>query len=323
MLLLWVSAVAAALAPLPAFGLGQLPEPTITSVWPKMGSYFGGTRLVIEGSGFMMPAEANPWDSQSVAVGAIPCRIIDHHTSSTRIVCVTGPWPPFADSLELTVTVQVFALIGGAQIAQKDHAFQYRFDNTPWIQSGSHWAASGGDLLRFSARTYWDVDAADQIEVRIGDVICETDPEERPLIAYARYFFGLDCRLPLSVMLLPGHYNVSLRLRVLSPSDDDCPNSACEVFSHEDSRTGDHGWGHGVPAKAFHAWSWARNMWRRRMWQFRGSVDLASGTRSEFTVFPRVDAVEPAAGSVYGGNLVTLRAYLLYNGSATYIHWQA
>ena len=257
-----------------------------------------------------MPAEANPWDSQSVAVGAIPCRIIDHHTSSTRIVCVTGPWPPFADSAALTVTVQVFGLIGGAQIAQMADAFQYRFDNTPWIQWGSHWAASGGDVLRFGVRTMHVADAADQIEVRIGDVLCEADPEERPIIMYGYAFFGLDCRLPLSEMLLPGHYNVSMRLRVLSPSDADCSNSACEVFSSEDSRsmwTGDGGWGYGVPAKAYHAWSWARNMWQRRMWQFRGTVDLASGSRSEFTVFPRVDAVEPAAGSVYGGNLVTLR----------------
>lgn len=86
-------------------GLGLPPQAEISSVYPKLGSTFGGTYLVIEGSGFSFPNEANPWDQQSVFVGNVPCKIVGHYTDSTRIVCVTGSGTPFTDSQNLPVTV--------------------------------------------------------------------------------------------------------------------------------------------------------------------------------------------------------------------------
>ncbi|MFM7979304.1 MAG: IPT/TIG domain-containing protein, partial [Candidatus Fonsibacter sp.] len=101
-------------------------RPQITDVFPRYGSTFGGTYLVIAGSGFSLPSQANPWDSQSVFVGAVPCSIVAHYTTAERIVCITGPAPtPFANSLGLRVSARIFAYLGQSAIAYKDNAFTY------------------------------------------------------------------------------------------------------------------------------------------------------------------------------------------------------
>ena len=39
---------------------------SLHSVYPAAGSFAGGTHLTITGTGFMMPTDANLWDSQQV-----------------------------------------------------------------------------------------------------------------------------------------------------------------------------------------------------------------------------------------------------------------
>lgn len=79
----------------------------ITSVYPDRGSTEGGTFLVISGTGFMMPVEANPWDSQVVYVGSKICNIHAHYTDATRIVCETTPHNvPAEDSERLALALE-------------------------------------------------------------------------------------------------------------------------------------------------------------------------------------------------------------------------
>ena len=62
---------------------------------------------MISGSGFMMPVEANPWDSQVVYVGSKICNIHAHYTDASRIVCETTPHSvPAEDSERLSRVVK-------------------------------------------------------------------------------------------------------------------------------------------------------------------------------------------------------------------------
>ncbi|KAJ1637391.1 hypothetical protein T492DRAFT_834465 [Pavlovales sp. CCMP2436] len=123
---------------------------TVVNVFPHRGSTNGGTYLVIEGSGFMQPADVNPWDAQAVFVGAIPC-----------------------DIQRLPVTVQFFGGLGEAASSTLSDAFYYEASSTPALWWGKAWAGSGGDVLSFSGPLVY-VASADQIEIRIGESVRST-----------------------------------------------------------------------------------------------------------------------------------------------------
>jgi hypothetical protein len=198
--------------------LGWADGLTIASVFPRRGSTDGGTFLVIEGSGFALPLEANPWDAQAVFVGAIPCDIKAHWTNSTRIVCVTrASGRQFSTSEYLPVTVQLFGGLGEASSWTLPGGFRYESLSTPSLHWASAWGGSAGELLSFHGVVRGVVQSADQLELRIGEALCAVDNEARPLRNWKSSARTVDCVLPESDLPLAGRYNVSVRVRALRP----------------------------------------------------------------------------------------------------------
>ncbi|CAK0851813.1 unnamed protein product, partial [Prorocentrum cordatum] len=275
---------------------------SLSEVFPSQGSVYGGTYLVISGSGFLYPVDANPWDAQDVYIGTIPCDIIQHYSSGTRIVCTTGAYTAYEDSAWLTVTVRQFSGLGDAGIVQMSSAFRYRTSYTPFIHYADSWAGTGGDVLRFGGYLP-HMDTTGYVRISIGDTLCVTDNEVWPLqeSTRRRNFKYVSCQLPQDEMAPPGIYNVSLRLNMLDHEEGECPQGACFPLTSDDNdgSTGSYGLGGIVPG-AISTWvaSWG--------FQFYGTVDLATGRSYHFTVYPQVNSIEPSVGGLHGGNTLTI-----------------
>ncbi|CAE7477082.1 unnamed protein product [Symbiodinium sp. CCMP2456] len=275
---------------------------TITTVYPNRGSTEGGTYLVISGSGFMMPTEANPWDSQVVYVGSKICNIMAHYTSSTQIVCMTTPHDVVAESSEsLTVSVQIFGGLGLASYASKSSAFQYHWQDTAIIHWANHWAGTGGDIMEFGGDIPAGATSAGQFEIRVGDAWCHVDEEVWPLSNRRRSWTKqVSCQLPDDDLLIPGYYNVSIRVNSLDRADGDCPNSLCFPYTEEQAGTR---FGHGFAAIVNPPPS-SSNGKLNRVWG--GMLDIVTGHTYHFTVYPQVNSIEPLEGGLYGGNNLTI-----------------
>ncbi|CAE6936123.1 Pkhd1l1, partial [Symbiodinium sp. CCMP2592] len=276
---------------------------TISDVYPNRGSTEGGTYLVITGSGFMMPTQANPWDSQVVFVGSKICNILAHYTSGTQIVCITTPYDAVAQSSDyLTVSVQIFGGLGLAGYASKTRAFRYLYHDTPLFFWAREWAGTGGDTLQFAGNVYHGADTAGHYQIRVGDSGCATDEESLPLSFRRRGHRRkhVTCRLPEDELVVPGHYNLTVRVNSLDRQNGDCPNSMCFPFTQEQAGTS---YGYGMAAIIQPEVSWSngnlKNVWS-------GTIDLATAQAYHFTVYPQVNAIEPSVGSLFGGNNLTL-----------------
>ncbi|CAE7255018.1 Pkhd1l1 [Symbiodinium microadriaticum] len=271
---------------------------TITTVYPDRGSTEGGTYLVISGSGFMMPTEANPWDSQVVYVGSKICNIMAHYTSSTQIVCMTTPHDVVAESSEsLTVSVQIFGGLGLASYASKSSAFQYHWQDTALIHWANHWAGTGGDIMEFGGDIRAGATSAGQFEIRVGDAWCHVDEEVWPLSNRRRSWTKqVSCQLPDDDLLIPGYYNVTIRVNSLDRADGDCPNSLCFPYTEEQAGTG---YGHGFAAIVNPPPS-DSNGKLNRVWG--GMLDIVTGHTYHFTVYPQVRLSPCMAGLNFRGS---------------------
>eukprot|EP00304_Pavlova_gyrans_P014287 CAMPEP_0206063446 /NCGR_PEP_ID=MMETSP1466-20131121/58232_1 /ASSEMBLY_ACC=CAM_ASM_001126 /TAXON_ID=44452 /ORGANISM="Pavlova gyrans, Strain CCMP608" /LENGTH=457 /DNA_ID=CAMNT_0053438815 /DNA_START=71 /DNA_END=1441 /DNA_ORIENTATION=- len=273
----------------------------VSRVYPTRGSTMGGTYIVIEGSGFMMPMEANPWDAQVVFVGAQACDISAHFTGPSRIVCVTRPAAQaFATTGRLPVTVQRYSGIGEVETDTLLNAFTFDAGNTPSVWWAAHWAAAGGDTLSFHGSLLGALESANQLEVRIGDVRCETDEDEMPLQKWSSGVRTVDCRLPEDALVLPGRFNLTMRVKPFNPDSGLCSNPPCFHAQAPASSTSN-GYGSGgvvVPTPTGVS-PRAREFWA-------GTLDLATGEAYSFELVPRVDSVEPTAGGLFGGQRLTV-----------------
>ncbi|CAL1168986.1 unnamed protein product [Cladocopium goreaui] len=274
----------------------------IQSIYPNRGSTEGGTFLVISGSGFMMPVEANPWDSQVVFVGTKICNIHAHYTSSNRIVCETTPHDIPAESSEsLTVSVQTFGGLGLAGFASTSSAFQYNWYDTPLFFWSDGWAGTGGDVVAFQGDVYPGASVAGQFDIRIGGARCVVDQENYPLSSRRRSSLKrVQCKLPDDDLLSPGHYNVTIRVGSLDREDGSCPNALCFPYTQEQAGTS---YGYGMAAIVPTVTSDSIGK-MKRVWG--GSMDVATGQTYHYTIYPQVNAISPLEGSWFGGNNLTL-----------------
>lgn len=275
---------------------------SISEVWPKYGSTAGGTYLSIKGSGFAYPQEFNPWDSQRVSVGAVPCKIVPHYTTPTKIVCITGPSTLFENSGWVDVTVQRFSGLANVKYARAQNAFQYSVSDTPSLSWARSWSAVPGDELSFGGYYGEPFDSPEKIEIKVGDIRCITDREERPLSVRRRRNYEqkiVSCVLPDEDMVVPGHYNVSTRHLALDPYEGHCPNAPC--FESEQKHGNAHGYGGGVVVA--HAAGLGRDLLRH---VFGGVSDLATGQPYWFSIAPLVSKVMPTEGGLYGGQNLTI-----------------
>lgn len=274
----------------------------IQSIYPARGSTEGGTFLVISGSGFMMPVEANPWDSQVVYVGSKICNIHAHYTSSTQIVCQTTPHDVVAESSEsLTVSVQMFGGLGLAGYVSKSSAFQYHWYDTPLFYWSDGWAGTGGDIVAFQGDVYPGASVTGQFDIRIGGARCITNQETMPLSSRRRGSLKqVRCQLPDDELLPSGHYNVTVAVGSLDREDGDCPNALCFPYTEEQAGTR-YGYGMAaiVPPVTHDSIGKLKRVWG-------GNMDLETGQLYHYTIYPQVTSIEPTEGGWYGGNNLTL-----------------
>jgi len=296
---------------------------TITSVFPNQGSTQGGTYLVIAGSGFQMPVQANPWDSEAVYVGNILCDIVAHYTTATQIVCITRPASvAYSTSPALDVTVQVFWGLGQVATAIASQAFIYSYMSTPTFEWASRWAGTAGDVITFAQRSndyrsnggIWQTPA--HWTIMVGDAPCLTNQPGHTGVgtsatdADTGTFF--DCILMDSNMTMPGMYNISTRLRVLDPTGS-CPNGPCFPTSYADAGMND-GLGNGTIVTPYstltHNGGPPTNAdyytTGRVIQDWAGTVDLATGNAFHFSIYPQISSVAPLTGSTFGGNNLTI-----------------
>ena len=146
----------------------------IFEVNPSEGSLFGGTRLVIRGSGFSTNTNS---ESNSIYIGSrYRCDPIPLHSTVNQLICKTqsatdGFYPTY-DTLR-TGQQNVTVVVDGAQTsickpvsAGKTCSFEYRTDwfFTPRIESISPLAVSAGAMLTVTGRFHYAPFAADQTQ---------------------------------------------------------------------------------------------------------------------------------------------------------------
>lgn len=229
----------------------------LTSSCCSAGSIAGGTHLVIHGTGFQMPTDANLWDAQQVLVGQTICDIVTHFTTSSRIVCLTRPLPSptLLDDGEATmdVSVQMFSGLGQVTQARRSDAFTYSTTDTPYISWISDNAATGGSTLTLRAlqshqfehalcrdsqsRAFQSSLGLDQeqcnaelYQIRVGETLCKTDQDELPLRATQRngYHDLVDCKLATDQAA--GRHNLTVTQMQIAPDFDSCPNMGNQNF---------------------------------------------------------------------------------------------
>lgn len=297
-----VGRLVAALAALACAARAQ----TITRVFPTRGSTYGGTYVVIDGAGFAMPTDGNPWDAQQIYLGPVPCDPMPHYTHATRIVCITRGYEPFIDTPTLPLSVVKFSGLGEVHTDTVAAAFEYTDANTPSLEWLSKWGGSAGELLTVFGEMRSVVKSAAQVRVRIGAVQCLSDEEARPIVKPSYHGRTLSCQLPSeSSQLLPGRFNVSVNVVALDQHAGECSNLACFVadFDSASSSLRRDGYGSGplvVPAPLAVAPSARGDEWA-------GSVHLPTGEPYHFEVYPRVDLLSPSSGGSYGGQRLTIR----------------
>jgi hypothetical protein len=146
----------------------------IFEVNPSQGSLFGGTRLVIRGSGFSSNTNSQ---SNLVFIGSrFRCDPIPLHSTVNQIICKTQPatdgYYPTFDVLR-TGPQNITVVVDGAETsvcrpvsAGKACNFEYRTDwfYTPRIESLSPLAISAGAMLTVSGRFHSAPFSADQTQ---------------------------------------------------------------------------------------------------------------------------------------------------------------
>ncbi|CAK0863858.1 unnamed protein product, partial [Prorocentrum cordatum] len=261
--------------------------------------------LVISGSGFLYPTEANPWDEQDVYVGSSPCDIVQHYSGGSQIVCLTRAYTSFENSDWLTVSVRQFSGLGDAGIVQMDSAFRYRTSQSPMLHYADDWAGTGGDVLRFTGVLPLDFDSTGFVRISIGGALCTVDNETWPLEVEEGgrrrrwQEKGIPCELP-NEQAPPGHYNVSMRLNMLDHENGSCPSGACFPLTSDDVGGSTSSYGVGGVVK------WASTSIASWGFQFYGTVDLSTGRSYHFTVYPQVNSIEPTSSGIHGGNMLTI-----------------
>lgn len=146
----------------------------IFEVNPSQGSLFGGTRLVIRGSGFSANTNSA---SNLVYIGSrYRCDPIPLHSTVNQIICKTQPatdgFYPTYDTLRTGVQ-NITVVVDGSQTSTckpvslgRTCSFEYRTDwyFTPRIEAIGPLAVSAGDMLTVTGRFHSAPFSADQTQ---------------------------------------------------------------------------------------------------------------------------------------------------------------
>ena len=291
----------------------------VSSIYPSFGSSRGGTRVVISGSGFQYPTEGwNPWDQINVQMGAYPCNILAHYSNSTNIVCETTSLPEETYFETVSVIVFQYSLLGVAEIQKLSgatDAFQYRRDDTAFVYAATEWGGTAGDFIRFHATsTNGDdgITTSAQFSISFGEEgsskcainVDEDDgyPDEDIVREQQT---NILCQISGDDFVLPGFYNLTVRVNSMDPTSESCVNALC--FPPDATvRSSNHGLGHGVvaPASSVAPWMPPYGPYQDRFW---GTVLLESGLAYHVVIYPQITSVSPASGGLHGGNHLTIR----------------
>ncbi|OLP76863.1 hypothetical protein AK812_SmicGene43147, partial [Symbiodinium microadriaticum] len=122
-------------------------------------------------------------------------------------------------------------------------------------------------------------------QIRIGDSGCATDEESLPLSFRRRGHRRKH-------VVVPGHYNITVRVNSLDRQNGDCPNSLCFPFTKTQ-----------VICRLPEDELASRYLTSRILQPLHAELETAA---YHFTVYPQVSAIEPSVGSLFGGNNLTL-----------------
>eukprot|EP00638_Chattonella_subsalsa_P015791 CAMPEP_0117829880 /NCGR_PEP_ID=MMETSP0949-20121206/8130_1 /TAXON_ID=44440 /ORGANISM="Chattonella subsalsa, Strain CCMP2191" /LENGTH=3868 /DNA_ID=CAMNT_0005670717 /DNA_START=230 /DNA_END=11837 /DNA_ORIENTATION=- len=181
----------------------------ISSIAPYRGSYEGGTRLTITGSGFERDGQDG---STKVFIGSNLCETIEYYSNDEQIICVSPPcsseacvnrWNDNQDISVVVISISYNDIIDGG-------TFYYRDSRTPYLRQLSEPSGAAGDVL--TAYGWLREDEVENFYPYVGELICNPGDEDNEDLNGAESSNTanvLHCLMPNNVA---GFYNYSLRV---------------------------------------------------------------------------------------------------------------
>ena len=266
--------------------------PYITSVVPAQGGTEGGTRITIFGFNF---AQNGIFSSYNVFIGGQPCAVIHYYSSDGKIVCLTpkcmasycqDPTWQGNQNVPLNIYLQT-----AESILSASTTFKYSGSTTPVLTRMSHysWGSATSYIQGKLAAAYLD-DVAIFIggSGNVGDSNIATIGEPGELNAelygnsnywWGKYDYPIYYRPPLD--MAAGAYNLSLVVQ-------DVENL---------------GWGSGSARTFPIQYPLSIGFDFRHRYLYDSTL---SGTPYNIILFPAVNTIRPAVGSVGGGTVLTI-----------------
>eukprot|EP01036_Dinobryon_divergens_P027890 gene27890-36744_t len=291
-LLLFLSLLLMLLIPINGNNILASAPPYITSVVPAQGGTEGGTRITIFGFNF---AQNGIFSSYNVFIGGQPCAVIHYYSSDGKIVCLTpkcmasycqDPTWQGNQNVPLNIYLQT-----AESILSASTTFKYSGSTTPVLTRMSHysWGSATSYIQGKLAAAYLD-DVAIFIggSGNVGDSNIATIGEPGELNAelygnsnywWGKYDYPIYYRPPLD--MAAGAYNLSLVVQ-------DVENL---------------GWGSGSARTFPIQYPLSIGFDFRHRYLYDSTL---SGTPYNIILFPAVNTIRPAVGSVGGGTVLTI-----------------
>ena len=266
--------------------------PYITSVVPAQGGTEGGTRITIFGFNF---AQNGIFSTYNVFIGDQPCAVINYYSSDGQIVCLTpkctasycqDPTWQGSQSVSLSIYLQTVESILSASTT-----FTYSGSITPMLMSMSHYSwGSATSYIRgkITAAYLDDVSIFIGGSGNIGGSNIATIGEPGELNAelfgnsnywWQKYDYPIYYRPPVD--MVAGAYNLSLVVQ-------DVENL---------------GWGSGSARTFPVQYPLSIGFDFRHRYLYDSTL---SGTPYNIILFPAVNVIRPAVGSIGGGTVLTI-----------------
>eukprot|EP00193_Tetraselmis_chui_P006079 CAMPEP_0177755180 /NCGR_PEP_ID=MMETSP0491_2-20121128/2425_1 /TAXON_ID=63592 /ORGANISM="Tetraselmis chuii, Strain PLY429" /LENGTH=1350 /DNA_ID=CAMNT_0019270653 /DNA_START=165 /DNA_END=4213 /DNA_ORIENTATION=- len=224
----WVPAVAAAGAPSRRV-LAEIFPPVVNSVSTDVdrdsanilyGSFAGGTKIYIKGTGFSEETSGIGEVMNRVFVGGREATYIGFESSATMIVALTPAWDcgsgdePEQCSESESEPQKITVLVDNARSANAPRDFVYKDSHTPYLYYMRPRGGSPGEIVNYIGNLkYWDLrsssDALDRSRTLIGNQRCMLPEADLYGFDEDDYRYSVPCTAGDEITE-PGFYNASI-----------------------------------------------------------------------------------------------------------------